>query len=104
MSGGEGFSNRAGVAVDSAVDAGPLPLEALSWRSRVLRVPHVDAGVGVARPLDDSAGLALFYGGMSRSKSVLNMMMMSFSALAWRHRLRPVGLVDDLQLRRLGGR
>ncbi|MBD8869028.1 ammonium transporter [Nocardioides sp. MJB4] len=27
-------------------------------------------------------GLALFYGGMSRSKSVLNMMMMSFSALA----------------------
>ncbi|WP_246051105.1 ammonium transporter [Nocardioides guangzhouensis] len=26
-------------------------------------------------------GLALFYGGMSRSKSVLNMMMMSFSAL-----------------------
>ena len=25
--------------------------------------------------------LALFYGGMSRSKSVLNMMMMSFSAL-----------------------
>ncbi|WP_235737581.1 ammonium transporter [Nocardioides alcanivorans] len=27
-------------------------------------------------------GLALFYGGMSRSKSVLNMMMMSFGALA----------------------
>ncbi len=27
-------------------------------------------------------GLALFYGGMSRSRSVLNMMMMSFSALA----------------------
>lgn len=27
-------------------------------------------------------GLALFYGGMSRSKSVLNMMMMSFSSLA----------------------
>ena len=27
-------------------------------------------------------GLALFYGGMSRSKSVLNMMMMSYSALA----------------------
>ena len=27
-------------------------------------------------------GLALFYGGMSRSKSVLNMLMMSFSALA----------------------
>ncbi|MBM9460429.1 ammonium transporter [Nocardioides sp. zg-536] len=27
-------------------------------------------------------GLALFYGGMSRTKSVLNMMMMSFSALA----------------------
>src|SRR5687768_17004437 len=26
-------------------------------------------------------GLALFYGGMSRSKSVLNMMMMSFSAM-----------------------
>ena len=26
-------------------------------------------------------GLALFYGGMSRSNSVLNMMMMSFSAL-----------------------
>src|SRR5690606_38996201 len=26
-------------------------------------------------------GLALFYGGMSRSQSVLNMMMMSFSAL-----------------------
>src|SRR5688572_21033190 len=27
-------------------------------------------------------GLAFFYGGMSRSKSVLNMMMMSFSAIA----------------------
>ena len=27
-------------------------------------------------------GLALFYGGMSRAKSVLNMMMMSFGALA----------------------
>src|SRR5262245_34602773 len=26
-------------------------------------------------------GLALFYGGLTRSKSVLNMMMMSFSAL-----------------------
>ena len=26
-------------------------------------------------------GLALFYGGMARSKSVLNMLMMSFSAL-----------------------
>ena len=26
-------------------------------------------------------GLALFYGGMVRSKSVLNMMMMSFSAM-----------------------
>ena len=26
--------------------------------------------------------LALFYGGMSRSKSVLNMMMMSFGAMA----------------------
>ncbi len=26
-------------------------------------------------------GLALFYGGMSRTKSVLNMLMMSFSAL-----------------------
>ena len=50
-------------------------------------------------------GLALFYGGMVRAKSVLNMMMMSFGALAsisviWvlygystafgrRHRLRP---------------
>ena len=38
--------------------------------------------------------LALFYGGMSRSKSVLNMMMMSFGAMARRrHRLRAVGLV-----------
>ena len=27
-------------------------------------------------------GLAFFYGGMSRSKSVLNMMMMSFGAMA----------------------
>lgn len=27
-------------------------------------------------------GLALFYGGMTRSKSVLNMMMMSFGAMA----------------------
>jgi len=27
-------------------------------------------------------GLALFYGGMVRAKSVLNMMMMSFSAVA----------------------
>ena len=42
--------------------------------------------------------LALFYGGMSRSKSVLNMMMMSFSAhRRRRHRLHPVGLVDVLQ-------
>ena len=39
--------------------------------------------------------LALFYGGMTRSKSVLNMMMMSYVAMARRrHRLRAVGLVD----------
>ena len=38
--------------------------------------------------------LALFYGGMTRSKSVLNMMMMSYVAMARRrHRLRAVGLV-----------
>ena len=41
--------------------------------------------------------LALFYGGMSRSKSVLNMMMMSYVAFGdRRHRLRAVGLVDGL--------
>ena len=31
-------------------------------------------------------GLALFYGGMVRSKSVLNMMMMTFGSLAVDHR------------------
>ena len=41
--------------------------------------------------------LALFYGGMSRSKSVLNMMMMSYVAFAVAaHRLRAVGLVGGL--------
>ena len=44
--------------------------------------------------------LALFYGGMSRSKSVLNMMMMSFSADGrGRHRLRALGLVDVVRRR-----
>ena len=38
--------------------------------------------------------LALFYGGMCRSKSVLNMMMMSYVASRSRHRLRAVGLVE----------
>ena len=45
--------------------------------------------------------LALFYGGMTRSKSVLNMMMMSYVALGdRRHRLRALGLVDGLGRRR----
>ena len=38
-------------------------------------------------------GLALFYGGMVRAKSVLNMMMMSFGAMAHdQRRLDPLGL------------
>ena len=45
--------------------------------------------------------LALFYGGMTRAKSVLNMMMMSYVALAdRRHHLRALGLVDVLRPRR----
>ena len=45
-----------------------------------------------------SPALALFYGGMSRSKSVLNMMMMSYISLGdRRHRLRALGLVDGLR-------
>ena len=45
--------------------------------------------------------LALFYGGMTRSKSVLNMMMMSYVAMARRrHRLRALGLVGGLGRRR----
>ena len=46
-------------------------------------------------------GLALFYGGMVRAKSVLNMMMMSFGALALDR--RPLGalrLLDGLRRRR----
>ena len=46
-------------------------------------------------------GLALFYGGMVRAKSVLNMMMMSFGALALDQ--RPVGalrLLDGVRQRR----
>ena len=42
--------------------------------------------------------LALFYGGMTRAKSVLNMMMMSYIAMGdRRHRLGAVGLVDVLR-------
>ena len=37
---------------------------------------------GAALVLLMTPGLALFYGGMVRAKSVLNMMMMSFGALA----------------------
>ncbi len=45
--------------------------------------------------------LALFYGGMSRSKSVLNMMMMSYVAVGDRgHPLRRGRLVDGLRRRR----
>ena len=45
--------------------------------------------------------LALFYGGMTRSKSVLNMMMMSYVAMARRrHRLRALGLVGVVRRRR----
>ncbi len=47
--------------------------------------------------------LAFFYGGMTRSKSVLNMMMMSFGALADRRPdLDALGLLGDL--RRAGSR
>ena len=37
--------------------------------------------VATALVLLMTPGLAFFYGGMSRSKSVLNMLMMSFTAL-----------------------
>ena len=47
--------------------------------------------------------LALFYGGMSRSKSVLNMMMMSYIVDGRRrHRLRALGLVDVVRHARAG--
>jgi ammonium transporter, Amt family len=51
-------------------------------------VPEIDTGdtafmiVAAALVLLMTPGLALFYGGMSRSKSVLNMMLMSFACLA----------------------
>ena len=45
--------------------------------------------------------LALFYGGMTRSKSVLNMMMMSFVAMAIVGIICVLlGLVDGLRRRR----
>src|SRR5215831_10922719 len=49
--------------------------------------PTLDAGntawllVSTALVLLMTPGLALFYGGLNRSKSVLNMMMMSFSCI-----------------------
>jgi ammonium transporter, Amt family len=51
-------------------------------------VPEIDTGdtafmiIAAALVLLMTPGLALFYGGMSRSKSVLNMMLMSFACLA----------------------
>jgi ammonium transporter, Amt family len=51
-------------------------------------VPDLDTGdtafmiVAAALVLLMTPGLAMFYGGMTRSKSVLNMMMMSFACLA----------------------
>jgi Amt family ammonium transporter len=51
-------------------------------------VPEIDTGdtafmiVAAALVLLMTPGLALFYGGMTRAKSVLNMMMMSFACLA----------------------
>ena len=45
-------------------------------------------------------GLAFFYGGMVRAKSVLNMMMMSFGALGLdRCHLDSLGLLDSLRRR-----
>jgi len=49
--------------------------------------PHIDTGntawllISSALVLLMTPGLALFYGGLNRSKGVLNMMMMSFSAM-----------------------
>ena len=51
-------------------------------------MPEIDTGdtafmiIATALVLLMTPGLALFYGGMVRAKSVLNMMMMSFGALA----------------------
>ena len=51
-------------------------------------MPEIDTGdtafmiIAAALVLLMTPGLAMFYGGMSRSKSVLNMMMMSFACLA----------------------
>ena len=45
-------------------------------------------------------GLALFYGGMVRAKSVLNMMMMSFGALALISVLCHLRLLGRLRQRR----
>ena len=50
-------------------------------------MPELDSGAtawiltSAALVLLMTPGLALFYGGMTRSKSVLNMMMMSFGAI-----------------------
>ena len=82
MSGGEGFGNRVGVPVDSAVDAGrtaprsPIPGGPVTTAT----TPGCWSSASLVLMMTTPA-LALFYGGMSRSKSVLNMMMMSFSAL-----------------------
>ena len=49
-------------------------------------------------------GLAFFYGGMVRSKTVLNMMMMSFGAIGDRRaRLGAVRLLDRRSAGDLGG-
>ena len=71
-------------------------------------MPQINAGdtawvlASAALVLLMTPGLAFFYGGMVRAKSVLNMMMMSFGA--HRPRQRPVGAVRLLDgLRRLDG-
>src|SRR3954452_3043756 len=47
-----------------------------------LSAGHVWVMISAALVLLMTPGLAFFYGGMTRAKSALNMMMMSFSAIA----------------------
>ena len=62
---------------------------------------RVDVKVATALVLlMTTPALALFYGGMTRAKSVLNMMMMSYIAMGIVGiALRAVGLVDVVQRR-----
>ena len=66
---------------NAVIHARGLAVISHHWRFHGYRRYRLGAGIA-ALVLLMTPGLALFYGGMVRAKSVLNMMMMSFGALA----------------------